>query len=202
MIMQYIFKLHYFIASIMVSLAEISYTHDHLTKAIEYVQDYNGWNVKDVIILGSSTYFDSNEAFLHEVEHNDVITNLQVAFMTTSGNLSRVLQTTNKLILPYIMVLLDFETSECTQKAFFDSSVQPKDKIWLLWFSTNFSSTHAFNIAINKLIARYYKYLSRFSLNTHVHAISQINGIFHLYDVYHTCDTEKVFTNHLINLEF
>ena len=123
--MKYIIKLHYFISSIMVSLAEISYTHDHLTKAIEYVQDYNGWNVKDVIILGSSTYFDSNEAFLHEVEHNDVITNLQVAFMTTSGNLSRVLQTTNKLILPYIMVLLDFETSECTQKAFFDSIVQP-----------------------------------------------------------------------------
>ena len=198
--MQNIIKLHYFIASIMVSLAEISYTHDHLTKAIEYVQDYNGWHLKDVVILASSMYFDNNEAFLHEVEHNDVISNLQVAFMTTSGNLSRVLQTTNKLILPSIVVLLDFETSECTQKAFFDSGVQPKDKIWLLWFSTNFSSTHSFNIAINKLIARYYKYLSRLSLNTHVHAISQINGIFHLYDVYYTCDTTKVFTKHLTNL--
>ena len=98
------------------------------------------------------------------------------------------------------MVSLDFETSEYSQKAFFYSALQPKDKIWILWFSTNFISTQEFNIAINKLIAIYYKYPSRFSLNSHVNAVAKIKGIFHLYDVYHTCDTANVFTKHLTNL--
>ena len=146
-----------------------------LDATLEYVQEYNGIRMQNVVLLASSSYFDTNEAFLHELIHSKGMWNIQIAFMTTTGNISKLERLTRLIEFPTAAIFVDFETSEDTRNAFFTLRLQMKNKVLVLGFSKNFHSHHAFDIALNALISKYPNSLASFSLNTRVHAITKIN---------------------------
>ena len=71
-----------------------------LDATLEYVQEYNGMRMQNVVLLASSSYFDTNEAFLHELIHSKGMLNIQIAFMTTTGNISKLERRTRLIEFP------------------------------------------------------------------------------------------------------
>ena len=105
---------------------------------MEYVQEYNGMRMQNVVLLASYSYFIRNEDFLHELIHSNEMLNIQIAFMTTTGNISKLKRLIKLIEFPTAVIFVDFETSKDTQNAFFNLRLQIKNKVLLLGFSTNF----------------------------------------------------------------
>ena len=89
-----------------------------LDATLEYVQEYNGIRMQNVVLLASSSYFDTNEAFLHELIHSKGMLNIQIAFMTKTGNISKLERVTRMIKFPTAAIFVDSETSKDTQNAF------------------------------------------------------------------------------------
>ena len=99
---------------------------------IKYVQEYNGIRIQNVVLFASSSYFVTNDAFLHELIHGKGMSNIQIAFMTTTGNISKLERRTRLIEFPTAAIFVDFETSEDTRNAFSNLRWQMKNKVLVL----------------------------------------------------------------------
>ena len=110
-----IFQVTYVLSTFILSHAEKFWkTHDIFGTTMEYIQEYNGMDVQDVVVLSSSSYLTTNGAFHHELIHSLGMWNMQVAFMTTTGNISKLERSVRLLEFSTAIIFLDFETSEDT----------------------------------------------------------------------------------------
>ena len=168
----------------------------HLNHAIQYLQDYNQVNVKDVGVLSSSQFYVEDNSFLQDIHdrYSQIEENVRFfTFFHASGNLSKAFDKIKQFSAPSIIMLPDFKSSKEIRDAFFELPRNlTTSKIWLFLFSSNFDSQEDMSRHIVTLLSHHSNYVSKLSLDSQVYAIVNIKNVLQLVELYQACSNREI----------
>ena len=190
-----------YLLSSMECKAETFYKEFELHNAITYLQEYNRVHVTDVVVLGSSNFYTKENDVIKDVyditSQNENIVKFSSS-LKVERNITQVINTIQKFRGPSIVILPDFEDSENVQIAFFDLPVVlTRNKFWLIFLSSNYSSQYKMNEGVKQLLSRHPGFHSNFFLDSQVYFIGKINGVAQLFEIYQICKNWNPTINYL-----